>query len=386
MKPGFFIPTYSTEKPLALEGNSRYPKETMVVTTIVIFLGMLLALVLVHEWGHFIVAKKAGCNVEEFGFGFPPKLFSRVWRGTLYSFNLLPLGGFVKIEGENMDEENPTPTSFASKGAAWRIAILSAGVIMNLVLAAVLFAIESGIGAPTIATPENRTTLTNIMTYVLEVSPNSPAAQAGLQPYDRVVKYEKIEKPAVSAIQEKTKELAGTEVAVEIERAGQHMTINVTPRTNPPEGEGALGIALGETGLLKAPWYMTPIEGVKKTVFMTGAILEQFAGLIQKLIRSESVGQVFTGPIGIAIYTKEAASLGLSYFLEFAAMISINLAIINILPLPALDGGRILFVLIEKAFGKRVPGNIEAYVHTAGFVLLIGLMLLITFKDIHRYF
>ncbi|HLC49381.1 MAG TPA: RIP metalloprotease RseP [Candidatus Andersenbacteria bacterium] len=358
----------------------------MVVATILIFLGMLLALVLVHEWGHFIIAKKAGCKVEEFGFGFPPRLFSKMWRGTLYSFNLLPLGGFVKIEGENMDEETPSSTSFASKSALWRIAILSAGVIMNLVLAAVLLAFESGIGAPTIATPENRGTLTNIMTYVLDISPNSPAAQAHMQPYDRIVRYADIEKPTVAQIQELTKQLAGTEITAEIERAGQHMQISITPRVNPPEGEGALGIGLGETGLLKTSWLMAPVEGVKRTAFMSGAIVDQFAGLIQKLFRKESVGQVLTGPIGIAIYTKEAASLGLSYFLEFAAMISINLAIINILPLPALDGGRILFVIIEKLFGKRVPGNIESYVHTAGFVLLIGLMIAITFKDVHRYF
>jgi regulator of sigma E protease len=358
----------------------------MVLTTILIFLGMLLALVLVHEWGHFIVAKKAGCKVEEFGFGFPPKIFSYTWRGTEYSLNLLPIGGFVRIEGENMDEENPTPTSFASKGALWRIAILSAGVIMNLVLAALLLAIESGIGAPTVVTPENRGELTNIMTYILAVAPNSPAEQAGIHPYDRIVKYSNENQPSFSDVQNITKEHAGTPVAIELERAGQHITLEVTPRANPPEGEGALGIGLGETGLLKSPWYMAPIEGVKRTAIMVGAIVDQFAGLIQKLFHRESVGQVLTGPIGIAVYTKEAASMGWSYFLEFAAMISINLAIINILPLPALDGGRILFVLIEKAFGKRVPGNIESYVHTAGFVLLIGLMIAITFKDAYRYF
>ncbi len=358
----------------------------MVLTTIVIFLGMLLALVLVHEWGHFIVAKKAGCNVEEFGFGFPPKIFSFRWRGTEYSLNLLPIGGFVRIEGENMDEENPTATSFASKGALWRIAILSAGVIMNLVLAAFLLAVESGIGAPTIVTPTNKESLTNIMTYVLDVAPNSPAAQAGVQAYDRIVRYGDTTKPGAQDIQDLTKKLAGSELALELERAGQHINVKITPRVNPPENEGALGIGLGETGLLKAPWYMAPVEGVKRTAFMTGAIIDQFAGLIQKLFHRENVGQVLTGPIGIAIYTKEAASMGWSYFLEFAAMISINLAIINILPLPALDGGRILFVLIEKAFSRRVPGNIESYVHTAGFVLLIGLMIAITFKDVHRYF
>lgn len=358
----------------------------MVIATILIFVGMLLALVLVHEWGHFIVAKKAGCKVEEFGFGFPPKLFSYTWRGTEYSFNLFPLGGFVRIEGENMDEEKPTATSFASKSALWRIAILSAGVIMNLVLAVVLLGIESGIGAPTVVTEDNKAQLTNIMTYVLDVSPNSPAAEAGLKPYDRIVKYGDIASPAVSEVQTLTKNSAGKEIALELERAGQHINVTVTPRVNSPETAALIGINLGETGLLKTPWYMAPVEGVKRTAFMTGAIFDQFGGLIQKLFKRESVGQVLTGPIGIAIYTKEAASLGWSYFLEFAAMISINLAIINILPLPALDGGRILFVLIEKAFGKRVPGNIESYVHTAGFVLLIGLMIAITFKDVHRYF
>lgn len=358
----------------------------MVLTTIAIFLGMLLVLVLAHEWGHFIVAKKAGCKVEEFGFGFPPKLFSYTWKGTEYSFNLLPLGGFVRIEGENMDEEQPTATSFASKSAPWRIAILAAGVIMNLVLAAVLLGVESGIGAPTIVTPENRSELTNIITYVLDVAPNSPAEQAGMKPYDRIVRYADFNQPSFSDIQTLTKEHAGSAVNIEVERAGDHIDISVTPRVNPPEGEGALGIGLGETGLLKSPWYMAPIEGVKRTAFMTKAIVEQFGGLLQKLVQRESVGQVLTGPIGIAIYTKEAASMGWSYFLEFAAMISVNLAIINILPLPALDGGRILFVLIEKAFGKRVPGNIESYVHTAGFVLLIGLMIAITFKDAYRYF
>ncbi len=358
----------------------------MVIATILIFVGMLLALVLVHEWGHFIVAKKAGCKVEEFGFGFPPKLFSVMWRGTEYSFNLFPIGGFVRIEGENMDEEHPTATSFASKSALWRIAILSAGVIMNLVLAAFLLGIESGIGAPTVVTAENKAELTNIMTYVLDVSPDSPAAEAGVQPYDRIVKYGEITRPAVSDIQALTKNSAGKEIALELERAGQHLNVTVTPRVDATQEAALIGIGLGETGLLKTPWYMAPVEGVKRTAFMTGAILDQFAGLIQKLFQRESVGQVLTGPIGIAIYTKEAASMGWSYFLEFAAMISINLAIINILPLPALDGGRILFVLIEKAFGKRVPGNIESYVHTVGFVLLIGLMIAITFKDVHRYF
>lgn len=358
----------------------------MLLATILIFLGLLLVLVLVHEWGHFIIAKKAGCTVEEFGFGFPPRVFGRMWHGTLYSLNLLPLGGFVKIEGENMDDPNPSATSFASKSAPWRIAILCAGVAMNMLLAAVLLAIQSGIGSPTVVTNENRAELTNIMTYVLEIAPDSPAAQAGLKQFDRIVRYAGSEQPGISDVQRLTKEHAGAPETIEIERAGQHIILDITARANPPEGQGALGISLGETGLLKTPWWKAPWKGVQRTYEMTIGITSQFAGLIQKLFRQEKVGEVLTGPIGIAIYTREAASLGISYFLEFAAMISINLAIINILPLPALDGGRVLFVLIEKAIGKRVPGKVESYAHTAGFLLLIGLMIAITFKDITRYF
>lgn len=358
----------------------------MLLATILIFLGLLLVLVLVHEWGHFIVAKKAGCNVEEFGFGFPPKVFGRMWHGTLYSLNLLPIGGFVKIEGEDMDDQNPTPTSFASKSAPWRIAILCAGVAMNMILAVILLSVQSAVGSPTVVTDQNRAELTHVMTYVLEVASNSPASQAGIQKFDRIVQYANTKQPGITDVQRLTTEHAGAPETLEIERAGQHITLAITARANPPEGQGALGIKLGETGLLKTSWWKAPWEGVKRTQQMTIEITSQFATLIERIFHKEQIGQVLTGPIGIAIYTKEAASMGISYFLEFAAMISINLAIINILPLPALDGGRVLFVIIEKAIGKRVPGKIESYAHTAGFLIIIGLMLAITFKDIHRYF
>lgn len=358
----------------------------MLLATILIFLGLLLALVLVHEWGHFIVAKKAGCTVEEFGFGFPPRIIGKKWRGTLYSLNLLPIGGFVKIEGENMDEVSPPSTSFASKSASWRVAILCAGVAMNMLLAIVLLAIQSGIGSPTVVTDTNRDTLTNIMTYVLNVSPDSPAAQAGIQQFDRIVRYGDTQQPSIADVQQLTKTYGDIATPMEIERAGQHITVTVTARANPPEGQGALGISLGETGLMKTSWWKAPWEGVKRTGEMTYGITSQFAGLIRRIVNQEHVGDTLTGPIGIAVYTKEAAALGISYFLEFAAMISINLAIINILPLPALDGGRVLFVIIEKLMGRRVPGRVESYAHTAGFLILIGLMIAITFKDIGRYF
>lgn len=358
----------------------------MLLLTIVVFFTLLLVLVLVHEWGHFIAAKKAGCNVEEFGFGFPPRLFSKMWRGTRYSFNLLPIGGFVKIEGENMDEENPAPTSFAAKSATWRIIILAAGVTMNMVLAWALLSIQSGVGAPTVVTEENAAQLADHKTYILDVSPNSPAAEAGLKEFDRVVTLGGIANPTIEDVQRLVQEQVGQPVTLEVDRQGQDEKLTITPRANPPEGEGAMGVSLAATGLEKVPWWQTPWAGLKRTGQMLIAIGVQFSAIMQRLVTEGSVGETLTGPIGIAIYTEEATQMGLSYLLEFAALISINLAIINILPLPALDGGRILFVLLEKLMGRRVPGNIEQYAHTAGFALLIGLMVLITFRDVQRYF
>ncbi|OGY36569.1 MAG: RIP metalloprotease RseP [Candidatus Andersenbacteria bacterium RIFCSPHIGHO2_12_FULL_45_11b] len=358
----------------------------MSILIIAIFIAMLLVLVLVHEWGHFFVAKKAGCTVEEFGFGFPPRLLSKKWRGTLYSLNLFPIGGFVKIEGENMDETSSSPTSFASKSALWRIAILSAGVGMNLLFAAFLLTIESAIGAPTLVTDKNMGTLTDIKTYAVEIIPGSPAQEAGMQIYDHIISIEGIQDPSLTAVQQITRDHAGSPLHISLDRNGQDIDVIVTPRINPPEGQGALGISLSETGLEKTPLWLAPIKGIERTGIMIWAIVSQFGILIAKLFEHQSVGQALTGPIGIAIYTKQAVTMGLSYFLEFAAMISINLAIINILPIPALDGGRILFVGIEKLAGRKRTASVEQYAHTIGFIALIGLMLFITFKDIRHYF
>lgn len=357
----------------------------MSLAIILLFIAMLLILVLVHEWGHFIVAKKAGCNVEEFGFGFPPRLLSKTWHGTVYSLNLFPIGGFVKIEGENNEEGSNTATSFSTKSAPWRIAILSAGVAMNIIFAIFLLSIESAIGAPTLVTDSNASRLSDIKTYTVDVVKDSPAGQAGMEAYDRIVSIEGQQDPSLTTVQSVTKEHAGKPITIMLDRNGKHLTVQVTPRLNPPQGQGALGITLSETGLDKVPIWLAPIKGVQRTGEMTWGILSQFGMLIQKLFQHQQVGQVLTGPIGIAVYTQDAVSMGLSYFLEFAAMISINLAIINILPIPALDGGRILFVGIEKVVGKKNTAKVEQYAHTIGFIALIGLMLFVTFKDIHHY-
>lgn len=358
----------------------------MVLVTVILVIALLLALVLVHEWGHFIVAKKTGCKVEEFGFGFPPRIASTTKNGTIYSLNLFPIGGFVKIEGENMEEQAPSATSFAGKSAGVRIAILSAGVIMNVVLAAVLLTVQSALGTPTIVTEKNASALTNVYTYILDVAPGSPAQIAGMQAFDRIVSLQNKTNPSVTEVQTITKTAHGTEIKVEIERQGIHKTLAMTPRLNPPEGQGALGVSLASTGLEKVPLWKAPFAGIKKTGQMLVAIVQQFWQLIGRLWQHGTVGENLTGPIGIAIYTNEVSHLGASYFLEFAALISLNLAIINILPIPALDGGRILFVLLESVFARTFLRKFEQHAHTVGFVALIVLMILITVRDIHRYF
>lgn len=358
----------------------------MLWLTILVFGALLLALVLIHELGHLLAAKKAGCNVEEFGFGFPPRLFSVMYKGTRYSFNLFPLGGFVRIEGEDMSNENPGPGNFAAKSAGWRIFILSAGVIMNVVLAVFLLSWQAGIGFPTLATSDNVDSLVDRKTYITNVAAGSPAESAGIAALDRVSRAGEIADPTVDQLQAHVLENAGGEVLLELESQGQRRVVTLTPRENPPAGEGALGVELAETGLTKVPWWQAPWAGVTRTFDLLAAIAGQFAIILGRLFSSGTVTDSLTGPVGIAVYANEVTKLGLPYILEFGALISLNLAIINILPFPALDGGRILFVILEKLRGRRIAGKIEQITHTVGFALLILLMVAITWRDIQKFF
>ncbi|MAF80972.1 hypothetical protein CL628_03075 [bacterium] len=358
----------------------------MIWLTVLVFVGLLLVLVLVHELGHLLAAKRAGCNVEEFGFGFPPRIASKIWRGTRYSFNLIPLGGFVKIEGEDMAEQAPGPGSFATKSAPWRIFILAAGVIMNVILAAVLFTWQGVIGVPTVVTAETAASLDNQLTYIVEVVDESPAAAAGVTAYDRIVSIGGIEQPTIEQVTTTIGATLGEELSLELDRQGVREQITIVPRVDPPEGEGALGVSLLATGITKIPVWQAPWHGITRTWDMTAAIVTQFWEIGGRLVREGSAGETLTGPVGIAIYTNEATKLGLTYVLEFGALISLNLALINILPIPALDGGRILFVFIELIIRRPVPGKVEQTAHTVGFVALIGLMLLVTWRDIIRFF
>ncbi|HBE90917.1 MAG: RIP metalloprotease RseP [Candidatus Andersenbacteria bacterium RIFCSPHIGHO2_12_FULL_46_9] len=357
----------------------------MLLITIIVFVVMLLVLVLVHELGHFIVAKRAGCRVEEFAFGFPPRLWSIKRGGTLFTFNLLPIGGYVKIEGEDDQDVNPGPTSFASKSIPWRLTILAAGVAMNIVLAVVLLTWQGLVGVPTLVTDVNYNQVQDRRTFIVGVDEGTPAMEAGLKALDRIVRIDSVIDPTIEQVQQVVKESAGQKVDLEVERQGSHIVIAAVPRVEIAPGEGPLGITLQMTGLEHISWWKAPWYGVTRTASAGWMIGTEFTKVLGRLIAQRGVSEAVAGPIGIAVYTNEMTNLGLSYILEFAAFISMNLAIINILPIPALDGGRILFVILEAIFRRKVPAKIEYISHMTGFGLLIILMILITFRDISRY-
>jgi len=344
--------------------------------TLLIFILILGILVLVHEFGHFIVAKKSGLTVEEFGFGFPPRIFSFKVNETVYSINLLPLGGFVKILGEN-DGEAGNLKSFASKSAGIRSLITAAGVMMNFALGALLLIIGFYIGLPQVVNEENKAIAKNVQIQIIAISNNSPAEKANLKLGDSIEGFGEI-----SIFQDFINQNKEKEISLKIKRGEDYLDIKAVPRANPPEREGALGIALAKTGLISYPWYQSVWLGIKSSFIITWEIIKGFFGLIKNLITVGKIPQEIAGPVGIAILAGQATALGFVYLLQLVALISLNLAVLNLIPFPALDGGRLLFLGIEKIKGSKVNPKIENVIHSVGIVLLLALVVLITYRDI----
>ncbi len=346
--------------------------------TIIIFIAVLAVLVLAHEFGHFIVARKKGLIVEEFGFGFPPRLFGFKKGETLYSINLLPLGGFVKILGEDGGEVN-NPRSFASRSIGLRSLITVGGVAMNFILAALILMIGFYIGIPQAIDSESGAIAKNIKIQIIAVNNDSPADKAGLKLGDFINNFYEI--PNLQDFVSKNK---GKEIIFDIQRGREDLNVKIVPRINPPEGEGALGVALVKTGIVSYPWYQSAWLGLKSAFIISWEIIKGFSGLIKNLVIRGQVPQDISGPVGIAVLTGQAAQLGFNYLLNLVALISLNLVILNILPFPALDGGRLLFLGIEKIKGSKVSPKIENAIHGAGLAILLLLVVLITYRDILR--
>jgi len=423
---------------------------------------ILAILILIHEIGHFVSARLVGIRVEEFGIGIPPRLFGFRRGNVLYSINLLPIGGFVRVLGE--DGKSMSPDSMPAKSKLQRTFFFAAGSIMNLLLAFVLMIVL-------VATQgENKN-----MTYIVNVSPNSPAATAGWIPGDRILSVDGKNITDVNQVISTVNSAAGQPVTIAIKRGDQTINSTVTPRLNPPPGEGKIGIQLDEAmqakirvsgvdanspgqqaGLLPGDiitsiagtpindavsyryallnntnktipivvtrdgksmtlqfavpalsstanqlnvgvsatqdfvmypiaWWKVVPEGIKQT-FST--LNQMFHGLVL-LVRGDVPVQGIAGPIGMGQLTSEVIKASdapvWATLANIMALLSLNLAILNLLPFPALDGGRLLFVLIEALRGgKKVPPEKEGVVHFVGLVILLAFMLVVAFADINR--
>ncbi|MBI4303096.1 MAG: RIP metalloprotease RseP [Chloroflexi bacterium] len=342
------------------------------ISSILWFLVVIVGLVLAHEIGHFVTAKASGVRVDEFGIGFPPRLFGIKRGETVYSINLIPLGGFVKLAGE---EDPKVPRSLASKSIGTRILILSAGSVMNFLLPILLFSIAF-IVPHDVAVGK---------VVVQEVAADSPAARAGIRPGDTLVNVNGKVINNNGDLHRNVQLNMGMKITIVVKHADSTTeSVRLVPRWKPPAGQGAIGVAIQTLDLA----LVRQSEPFWRAIPMGASSLIETFVLFKNGIVSMIVGTApveVAGPVGIAQLTGEVAKAGLSPLLQFAAFLSINLAIINIFPLPALDGGRIAFVLLEGLRrGKRIPARTEALVHLIGFILLMAFIAAVTYKDIIR--
>ena len=383
--------------------------------TIFAFLVVLSVLVLAHEFGHYAAARRAGIRVQEFGLGIPPRLFGFRRGETLFSINLLPLGGFVKMKGENgaptarentwtesewqrfaslwnMAKRLPEAESrrrqialikaydppvrdedgdsFASKSRSQRAVVLVAGVAMNLLLAPLLFALAFMIGGPCNSCRE---------IHVHEVRAESPAEQAGLQPGDILLRVDGEAVEQLETVRAAVQRSLGKPLAITLLRDGTELTTAATPRVNPPAQQGALGISLGPPIVRHPPWVALPM-GVQRTGELLVLLVH---GLY--MIAAGQLPAEFTGPVGIAQFTGQAAQAGPAQLLHLTGFLSLNLAILNLLPVPGLDGARLAFVGLEALRGgRRLKPATEGLIHMVGLLLLIMLMVYVSYQDILR--
>lgn len=369
------------------------------ITTIIIFVLVLSVLVFAHESGHFLTARKFGVKAEEFGLGFPPRALGVYrdlkgkWRrltgdkniedlcgdevpsDTVYSLNWLPIGGFVKIKGENGDNRDD-PDSFGAKKIWQRTIILAAGVIMNIILAFVLFSLCFMIGAPQSVDRGGKIQVTEVMK-------GSPAQMAGVLSGDVVSGADNQSFASVPEMQNYIS-VKKDSLALHIIRGGANLTLQIKPEIK--NDKALIGVGLDQIDTVRYSFFRSIWEGLKHTAILLWMIIVAFVELIRNLIVGTGAGDAVGGPIRIAQMTGEVARFGIVNLLNFTAILSLNLAVINFLPFPALDGGRILFLIIEKFKKKPVKRELEALIHNVGFLILIALIVLVTYKDIVRMF
>lgn len=359
------------------------------IILLVVFIFALL--VFVHELGHFVAARRAGIEVEEFGFGFPPRVYGKRYKGTLYSINALPLGGFVRMKGE--DTADRDKGSFAAASFSSRVKVLLAGVGMNFATAYVLLLILCLTGLPPVI--ENQFKLGNPsyaqppLVMAVEVGEGSPAEAAGIRQGDLIISGNGREFKTEDDLTDFTKEHAGQTVRLELAEdngalEGNSREVEVTLR-GPDTKDGFLGVTPFVTYKERFGLW-SPLVALGLLAQLSLATLAGFGGLIIGLFAQAKVSEAVTGPVGIVAYLANIVNLGPSYVALFVVAISISLGVINSLPIPALDGGRLFLMSVQRFFGRQISAQLERSIHAVGFALLLLLLVAVTIFDIQRFF
>ena len=359
----------------------------------VLFIIILAILVFIHELGHFLIAKKAGVRVDEFAVGFPPKLFSFKKGETTYSINLIPFGGYVKIFGEDPNEESSkgpdASRSLINKPKYVQIAVLIGGILFNILFAWLLISasLMSGYKMPV---ESANYPVTNAKITVLSVLENSPAKTAGLMVGDEIISIKEGDS-AVSTPQEvkdvqKFISESKNNVQISYGRGGQIKTVDILPALGVAGDIRAIGISMSKVGEVRLPFYKAFWEGAKLTLDVVQQTFLSLVDFFGKVFQGKADISQVSGPVGIAGLVGDASHFGFIYLLGFTAFISINLAVINFMPFPALDGGRIFFIIIEAIIRRPISPKILNFINASGFIFLIGLMLFVTYFDVAKLF
>ncbi len=369
--------------------------------TLIIFIIVLSVLVLIHELGHFLAARAFGVKALEFGLGFPPRAIGMVkekgkwkkvssrdqteYKRTIWSINWLPFGGFVKLKGEEADGENDKD-SLIAKPIWQRLIVMAAGVSMNWILAVVLFSVVFMLGVPTaLEDLPAGATVTDKSIVITTVLAGSPAEEAGLKMGDQVLKLDDTVVQNESKLREMIKDEGDRTFKITAKTFEGEKVFELHPRLIDELGYYGIGVGLADAGTVKLGPLQAISQSVVVTAFMTKEVVFAFGGLFKDLIVERKVTQDLSGPVGIAIMTGQAARQGIVVLLQFAAILSINLAVINFLPIPALDGGRAVFLAIEKIRRRPLSRKLEVGMNNIVFILLIALIILITARDLFRY-
>ncbi len=361
--------------------NGKGGDAKVLVVTLLAFVVVLGLLVFVHEFGHFIVAKSVGIFVEEFSLGLGPLIWKRKTKETQYSLRVLPLGGYCKMAGDNPHDDKITGTTdtdrttipqerlFYAKKVRQRSAVVAAGPIMNFLVAALIFTVMFGaFGIPTELSDE---------AIIGEISPGGPAAQAGLLPGDKILMVNGEVVSAWDELAQKIRSKPNQEITLDVARGLKQFQITVLPRQERPDGPGLIGIVPKIEARERIPFFKAIEFGFLQTFYLIKAIL---VGLYE-IITGKLIGPI-AGPVGIAQMTGQAARFGLESLLNLTAVLSVNLGVLNLLPFPALDGGRLVFLGVEGLRRKPIDPEREGLVHFIGFALLMLLVLFITFREV----